>query len=63
MGLKRPITDEGARPEYASRKKRRGFSVGPANLPDGTYRRKSAFRLCDHVQDSPLTPSSSEDKE
>ena len=22
-------------------KKRKGFSVGPANLPDGTYRRKS----------------------
>lgn len=24
-------------------KKRKGFSVGPANLPDGTYRRKSEF--------------------
>lgn len=22
-------------------KKRKGFNVGPANLPDGTYRRKS----------------------
>lgn len=33
-------------------KKRKGFSVGPANLPDGTYRRKSmhsyAFR-CEPV--------------
>lgn len=29
-------------------KKRKGFSVGPANLPDGTYRRKSehARKLC-----------------
>ena len=26
-------------------KKRKGFSVGPANLPDGTYRRKSKSRL------------------
>ena len=24
-------------------KKKKGFSVGPANLPDGTYRRKSKF--------------------
>lgn len=31
-------------------KKRKGFSVGPANLPDGTYRRKSqSFTL---LQDS-----------
>jgi hypothetical protein len=36
-------------------KKRKGFSVGPANLPDGTYRRKSesptssSIRLCSHV--------------
>lgn len=29
-----------SRPEPAI-KKRKGFSVGPANLPDGTYRRKS----------------------
>ena len=36
-------------------KKKKGFSVGPANLPDGTYRRKgsvlinlpSLFRLFD----------------
>jgi hypothetical protein len=26
-------------------KKRKGFSVGPANLPDGTYRRKGRYRL------------------
>lgn len=30
-------------------KKRKGFSVGPANLPDGTYRRKS-----EHAQQSCL---------
>lgn len=33
-----------SRPEPAI-KKRKGFSVGPANLPDGTYRRKSKSRL------------------
>lgn len=26
-------------------KKKKGFSVGPANLPDGTYRRKSVYTL------------------
>lgn len=31
--------DSGAEPV----KKRKGFSVGPANLPDGTYRRKSEY--------------------
>jgi hypothetical protein len=30
---------DGAEPS----KKRKGFSVGPANLPDGTYRRKSEY--------------------
>lgn len=43
MGLKRPLSDGDARHKEDSRKKRKGFSVGPANLPDGTYRRKSAF--------------------
>ncbi len=45
MGLKRPLTgvDVQARNEDNPRKKRKGFSVGPANLPDGTYRRKSAL--------------------
>jgi hypothetical protein len=43
MSLKhlRPDADLGR--EDAPRKKRKGFTVGPANLPDGTYRRKSAF--------------------
>lgn len=42
MAVKRPHTDaaEDQLPE-PERKKRKGFSVGPANLPDGTYRRKS----------------------
>ena len=40
MGLKRP-RDEASQDSIApQRKKRKGFSVGPANLPDGTYRRK-----------------------
>lgn len=26
-------------------KKKKGFSVGPANLPDGTYRRKGLLAL------------------
>lgn len=32
-------------PDAPVKKARKGFSVGPANLPDGTYRRKgsSAF--------------------
>jgi hypothetical protein len=31
----------------APKKHKKGFSVGPANLPDGTYRRKSEFlNLC-----------------
>lgn len=39
MSLKRaPPTDPNDEPQ---RKKRKGFSVGPANLPDGTYRRKT----------------------
>ena len=26
-----------------SKKRKHGFQVGPANLPDGTYRRKGLF--------------------
>jgi len=43
MSLKRRAAGAEARQEEAPMKKRKGFSVGPANLPDGTYRRKSAF--------------------
>jgi hypothetical protein len=48
MSLKRPrpadATDE------LSKKKRKGFSVGPANLPDGTYRRKTEKIKADLIQ-------------
>lgn len=44
MGKERPSTDrrkpKGAAAERDGSKKRKGFSVGPANLPDGTYKRK-----------------------
>lgn len=29
----------------ANKKQKRGFTVGPQNLPDGTYRRKSECRV------------------
>ncbi|KAJ5091576.1 hypothetical protein NUU61_006446 [Penicillium alfredii] len=44
MGSKRPHDTEAASTQTWTGppvKKRKGFSVGPANLPDGTYRRKS----------------------
>jgi hypothetical protein len=41
MGLKRPHDEASQGPAQPHQKKRKGFSVGPANLPDGTYRRKS----------------------
>ncbi|KAF2472916.1 uncharacterized protein BDR25DRAFT_283524 [Lindgomyces ingoldianus] len=37
MALKRPRPGDNDGP---SKKQKKGFSVGPANLPDGTYRRK-----------------------
>lgn len=40
MSLKH-LREEDARSQHVSNKKKKGFSVGPANLPDGTYRRKS----------------------
>ncbi|KAI1911533.1 hypothetical protein LOZ58_002020 [Ophidiomyces ophidiicola] len=39
MAPKRP-RDDADDVEKSLQKKRKGFSVGPANLPDGTYRRK-----------------------
>ncbi|KAK7697517.1 hypothetical protein SLS64_013459 [Diaporthe eres] len=45
MGSKRPhdeVADEGAAPSAAPEaKKRKGFRVGPDNLPDGAWRRKN----------------------
>ena len=35
--------DTGVHTYDGSKKARKGFTVGPANLPDGTYRRKSMF--------------------
>ncbi|KAL4915550.1 hypothetical protein BDW62DRAFT_123593 [Aspergillus aurantiobrunneus] len=37
-------------PEGPANKKRKGFSVGPANLPDGTYRRKAEKIKADLIQ-------------
>ena len=44
MGTKRP-RDSGEDLELSSKKPRKGFSVGPENLPDGTYRRKGKLLL------------------
>jgi hypothetical protein len=46
MAPKRTRDGEAVQTETRSEppvKKRKGFSVGPANLPDGTYRRKSEY--------------------
>ena len=41
---KRDQLDSGQEPGEASKKSKKGFTVGPANLPDGTYRRKGVYR-------------------
>ena len=48
MSVKRSRT-EASEPAQAN-KKRKGFSVGPANLPDGTYRRKTQKIKSDLIQ-------------
>lgn len=48
MSVKRSRT-EASEPEQGN-KKRKGFSVGPANLPDGTYRRKTQKIKNDLIQ-------------
>ena len=55
MSVKRLRVDagEGAR----SSKKRKGFSVGPANLPDGTYRRKTQKIKNDLIQQAKVKKS------
>ena len=46
MSPKRTIADaEHDHPETQAKRLKKGFSVGPANLPDGTHRRKGKF-LC-----------------
>lgn len=54
MGVKRSSNSRRGGADEPDNKKRKGFSVGPANLPDGTYRRKSepcALRLRDTAND------------
>lgn len=41
MAAKRPLEDAHSQP---SKKAKKGFSVGPDNLPDGTYKRKGTAR-------------------
>ncbi|KAL2839152.1 hypothetical protein BJX68DRAFT_248147 [Aspergillus pseudodeflectus] len=56
MAPKRPREADGttSNPKHQSEtqasKKRKGFSVGPANLPDGTYRRKAQKIKADLIQ-------------
>lgn len=40
---KRDHDDAGARSTNTTKQPRKAFSVGPRNLPDGTYRRKSKY--------------------
>lgn len=46
MSLKRTPEDGRVDGSIPEKKKRKGFSVGPANLPDGTYRRKGQYWYC-----------------
>ena len=52
MSLKRPRPADSSNESSATQpqKKRKGFSVGPANLPDGTYRRKTQKIKADLIQ-------------
>lgn len=55
MAPKRPRDAEASTENQSTEppvKKKKGFSVGPANLPDGTYRRKGlllALTNADHI--------------
>ena len=44
MGAKRTFSEKEEAPKSTEggRKARKGFTVGPDNLPDGTYRRKGS---------------------
>ncbi|KIW96242.1 uncharacterized protein Z519_03310 [Cladophialophora bantiana CBS 173.52] len=50
MSLKRASDNSLVGSKDPDRKKRKGFSVGPANLPDGTYRRKTQKIKNDLIQ-------------
>ena len=55
MSLKRPQpTDSDEKPP---KKQRKGFSVGPANLPDGTYRRKTQKIKADLIKKAKVEKS------
>jgi hypothetical protein len=45
MGTKRKHDEGEAGPDLTetSKKTKKGFTVGPENLPDGTYRRKGMY--------------------
>ncbi|KIV81048.1 hypothetical protein PV11_08501 [Exophiala sideris] len=50
MSAKRSREDPSNGATEPDKKKRKGFSVGPANLPDGTYRRKTQKIKKDLIQ-------------
>ncbi|ETI27781.1 hypothetical protein G647_00230 [Cladophialophora carrionii CBS 160.54] len=50
MSVKRARNDADGAAGEPDKKKRKGFSVGPANLPDGTYRRKTQKIKKDLIQ-------------
>lgn len=50
MALKRSHAESSADHNEPAQKKRKSFSVGPANLPDGTYRRKTQKIKADLIQ-------------
>lgn len=55
MSTKRPRDNDEAvnanmgADEQEAHKRRKGFTVGPENLPDGTYRRKGTLLLCTNM--------------
>ncbi|RDW76713.1 uncharacterized protein DSM5745_06705 [Aspergillus mulundensis] len=48
--VERAATSKKPHSDGSAIKKRKGFSVGPANLPDGTYRRKAQKIKADLIQ-------------
>ena len=50
MGTKRKHQEGEAGSDSVSKKARKGFTVGPANLPDGTYRRKGIDPFKSRIQ-------------
>ncbi|KAK2750395.1 hypothetical protein FQN57_003875 [Myotisia sp. PD_48] len=50
-------TRDGADPDHEPARKKRAFTVGPANLPDGTYRRKAKKIKANLIQKAKLKKS------